>query len=141
MERSLWEILGTLLQVVYRAPDMTVRTDDRKLSGPTWMVVVGNSETSAGGSMCLSPGANLDDGELNISIFPSQSKLRMVTKLLPKIASGEHVNDPSVSYFPGRKIEIDSNPSALLELDGDLFGTTPATFTVCPGVMQVMTLE
>ncbi|MCP4195804.1 MAG: diacylglycerol kinase family lipid kinase [Proteobacteria bacterium] len=131
--------LGTLLQViVYQAPVMTVRTDDRKFSGYTWMVVVGNSETSAGGSMRLSPGARLDDGELNISIFPSLSRLKMVTKLMPKIATGEHVNDASISYFPGRRIAIDSNPSAFLELDGDLFGTTPATFTVCPGALQVM---
>jgi diacylglycerol kinase family enzyme len=134
--------LGTLLQIiVYRAPDMTMCFDDREFRGYTWMVVVGNSETSAGGSMCLSPGARLDDGELNISIFPSQSKLKMVTKLMPKIATGEHVNDASISYFPGRRIAIDSNPSAFLELDGDLFGTTPATFTVCPGALQVMTPE
>jgi diacylglycerol kinase (ATP) len=65
----------------------------------------------------------------------------MVMKLMPKIATGEHVNDPSISYFPAMKIKIDSNPSALLELDGDLFGTTPATFTVCPGALQVMTPE
>jgi diacylglycerol kinase family enzyme len=91
--------------------------------------------------MCLSPGASLDDGLLNISIFRSQSKLRMVMKLMPKIASGEHVNESNISYFLGRKIEIDSNPSAILEFDGDLFGTTPATFTVCPGALQVMTTE
>lgn len=134
--------LGTLLQVVvYRSPDMTVRSDDRIFRGNTWMVVVGNSETSAGGSMRLSPGARLDDGELNISIFPSQSRLKMVTNLMPKIATGEHVNDASISYFPGRRIAIDSNPSAFLELDGDLFGTTPATFTVCPGALQVIAPE
>jgi len=86
----------------------------------------------------LEAGARLDDGELNITIFPSKSKFRMMTKLLPKVATGAHIKEPGVSYFPGRRVEVDTAPFSILELDGDIFGTTPATFTVCPGVLQVM---
>jgi diacylglycerol kinase (ATP) len=134
--------LATLIQLLlYRTTEMTTKAEERSFRGKAWLVLVGNVESTAGGSMCLAPGARLDDGELNISIFPHGSRIRMGLKLMPKIGSGEHVNVPGISYFPGRRIEIDSNPPAVVELDGDLRGMTPAKFAVCPGAIRVMTPE
>ena len=76
---------------------------------------------------------------MNITIFPTKSKFRMITKLLPKVATGEHIKEPGVSYFPAKQLEIDSDPPAILDLDGDIFGTTPATFTVCPRGLEILT--
>jgi len=132
--------LSSLLQLIaYQAPQMTISTEEQENSRRIWMVIVGNSEKTAGGSMCLAPGARTDDGELNVTIFPVQPKLKMVTRLMPKIATGEHINEPGISYFPVKTIKIDSVPPAVLDLDGDIFGTTPATFTVCPLMLQVLT--
>ena len=103
------------------------------------MMIVANVESSAGGSMRIGPGARSDDGELDITIFPAKSKLTMATRLLPKVSSGEQVNAPGVQYFPGKTIEVASEPPAILDLDGDVFGSTPATFTICPGMFRVMT--
>jgi diacylglycerol kinase (ATP) len=134
--------LGMFLQIiVFRAPQMTVRAEGREHSGRNWMIMVANAERSAGGSMCIGPGARLDDGELNVTVVPSNSKFTVITRLLPKVATGAHVNEPGMSYFPGKRIEIDSDPPAIVELDGDIFGATPATFTVCPRKMQIMTRE
>jgi diacylglycerol kinase (ATP) len=131
--------LGVFLQILaYRAPHMTVRTEDQEYAGRTYMVVAGNAEWCSGGSMRISPGALTDDGELNIIIVPSLSKFKVITKLFSRIATGEHINTPGVSYFPGRRIEVYSNPSAVLDLDGDLFGTTPATFTICPRSLRII---
>jgi len=133
--------LGTFLQIlVYRPPHFNVLVDGNERSNTLgWMIIVANVESSSGGSMCIGPGASSHDGELNITIFPAKSKFTMVTRLLPKVPSGEQVNEPDVQYLPGRKIEVISNPPAILDLDGDLFGTTPATITVCPGMFQVLT--
>jgi len=136
--------MGALAQVfAYRCPQMTVRADGREYSGPIWMATIGNAPSSSGGSMCLSPGAELDDGELNLAIinFSGASKYGTVAKLMPRIASGAHVNEPEVTYFPAKRIEIRSDPPAIVDADGDLFGTTPATFTVCPGAIQILTPE
>lgn len=133
--------LGTFLQIIlYRAPRLTVRADGRERSaGRSWMVVVGNSEYSSGGSMRIAPGASTVDGELNITVMPVKPKLKMILKLLPKVATGEHIHEPGVVYFPAKVIEIESEPPAILDIDGDLFGTTPATFEVCPGALRVLT--
>jgi len=131
--------LATFLQfIVYRVPHMTIRVGEREISGRKWMVIVGNAELSAGGSMCLAPGACTDDGILNITIITSQPKLKMLTRLLPKIATGAHVHESDVDYFPGTRIEVDSTPPAIVDLDGDIYGTTPVTFTVCPRALQII---
>jgi len=132
--------LATILQiVVYQSTLMTLRSGTRKHRGQSWLILVGNAESTAGGSMRLAPGARTDDGELNISIFPSGSRISLPTRLMPKIASGAHIDEPDVAYFPGKKIEIESDPPAVVELDGDLRGWTPATITVCPKAVRILT--
>ena len=132
--------LSTILQILtYRAPHMKVRWKQQEYSGRGWMVVVANVERIGGGSMCIAPGAKPDDGKLNVSIIPARSKLNMLTKMLPKAASGVHVNEPDVLYFTATRIEVDCDPAVILDIDGDIFGMTPATFSICPKAIQVLT--
>jgi YegS/Rv2252/BmrU family lipid kinase len=134
--------LSTILQsMTYRAPHMTVRWEKQEYSGRVWMVIVANVDRVGGGGMCIAPGAQFDDGELNVSIIPSRSKFTMLTRMLPKAASGRFVNEPGVLYFPTKKIEVDSDPPVILDIDGDIFSMTPATIMVCPKAVQVITLE
>ncbi len=131
--------LGTILQIIaYNAPHMTLHWETQEYSGRVYIAIVGNVERISGGSMRLAPGALPDDGELNVSIIPSRSKFNMMTKTLPKVASGAHVNEPDVLYFPAKKIEVDSDPPVILDIDGDIFGMTPATFIVCPEAVQFL---
>jgi diacylglycerol kinase (ATP) len=134
--------LSTFLQILtFKPPRMKIRADERTLDKPSWMVLVGNSETSSGGSMMIAPGASPDDGELNVTVFPSRSRLGMVMGLFPRIGTGTHIDEPDVEYFPARKIEVDSDPPALIDLDGDPVGYSPFTCTVCPGLLRLMSLE
>jgi diacylglycerol kinase (ATP) len=131
--------LATILQIIsYKAPRMTARWEEREYDGAAWMVIVANVERTSGGSMCLAPGARFDDGELNVSIVPFKSKLREVPTMLPKIPSGGHVEAPGVMYFPAKEITVESDPPAVLDIDGDIFGVTPATFAVSPRAVEVL---
>ncbi len=132
--------LATLIQLaLYKPTNMTMKSEEKEHRGLTWLIMVGNSESTAGDSMRLAPGARIDDGELNISIFPGGSRIRMGLRLMPKISKGTHVEDPLVSYFPARELDIDSDPPAVIELDGDLYGHTPAKISVRPLAMRFMT--
>ena len=134
--------LGTLLQIIlYHSPYMSVHTEEKEYTGRNLMVIVGNAEWTGGASMRTSPGAIIDDGQMNITIVPSLSKLRVITKMFLKVATGTYINEPGISYFPGRKIQVYSNPPSALEIDGDRLGTTPATFTICPRALQVISLK
>jgi diacylglycerol kinase (ATP) len=131
--------LATFIQILtYRAPHMTVHTGDREFKDRIYIVIAGNAEFAGGGGVRMSPGALTDDGLLNITVIPYRSKLNVITRLFPRIAAGTHIHEPRVSYFTGKQVEVHSEPPAVLEVDGDLFGTTPATFTLCPHAIQIL---
>ena len=131
--------LSTLLQVlVYHPPKMEVSVDGKAFSGELFLVIAGNAEYAGGGSMRIAPGARTDDGQLNISIIQSIPKRKLITQLFASIANGTHINEPEVSYFTGKKICVNSDPNVPLDLDGELFGTTPSTFSVCPNAIQIL---
>jgi len=131
--------LGTVLQVIaYRPPDMRIRWNGQEHRGRTWMIVVGNVEWTGGGSMRLAPGARPDDGAFDVSIIPARRKWNLLTKMMPQLASGAHVDAPDVSYFPAGEMEVVCDPPGLVDIDGDLFGFTPATFRICPQAVEII---
>lgn len=121
----------------YQPPHMTVLWEDQEYSGRTWKVLVGNVEWTLGGRLRIAPGARTDDGELNVTIVPFKSKVNILLKL-PKISKGSLINERDILYFPVTRIDVNSDPPVCLEIDGDLIGTTPATFTVCPRAVQIV---
>ena len=130
--------LSTFLGLVLHRPlQMTVRWEDHEYCARSWVVLIANAEWMAGGSMRVGPGARMDDGELNVTIVPLWSKAKALFKM-PKLANGSHVNEPDILYFPAKKIEVDCVRPATVEMDGDTFGTTPATFTVCPNAVRII---
>lgn len=131
---------STLLQALgYHPPKMEVSVDGKQFNGELFLVMAGNAEYAGGGSMRIAPDARTDDGQLNISIIQSIPKLKLITQLFSSIANGTHIHEPEVSYFTGKKITVNSTPPAPLDLDGELFGTTPATFTICPNALTILT--
>ncbi len=121
----------------YRPPEMKVVSGREQHSGAFSIVVIGNVEYTSGGSMRLAPGARFDDGELDVSIIPYRSRLTMLTTL-PKVASGRHIDESDVRYFGATNVRIESDTPLFIEVDGDLFGTTPASFAVCPKVASIL---
>ena len=124
--------------LIFQAPVMKVRSAERSFEGRSWMVIAGNAERTSGGSVCMSPGARTDDGLLDVAIYPNRNRFLMLTQLFPKIPSGAQVDEPDVAYFQTARVEVDSDPPSIVEVDGDLFGTTPASFTVVPNAVKVL---
>ena len=124
--------------IAFRIPHMTVRWQGHEYGGRTWVVYAANVERTAGGSMCIAPGARPDDGKLHVAIVPSRSKLYSMTKMMPKVPSGAHVREPGVSYFSTEKLDVECERPGIVEIDGDVFGTAPATFTVCSKAIEVI---
>ena len=59
--------------------------------------------------------------------------------MLPKIASGEHIHQPHVEYFPGTSLEIACDHPVHLDLDGELFAASQARFQVRAGAIRIVT--
>ncbi|HER27683.1 MAG TPA: diacylglycerol kinase family lipid kinase [Rhodospirillales bacterium] len=143
MKRYLGTTIGTYVAMIlalldFDPPKLTITWDGGHYSGTLWMAIAANCEYAGGASIRLAPGAKTDDGVLDLLIIPAKSKPLMLATLLPKIPNGRHVNEPGVQFFRGTTMTIEADRPVLVEVDGDVFGRTPATFKVCPKALRVL---
>ncbi|WP_434748039.1 diacylglycerol kinase [Paenibacillus amylolyticus] len=83
---------------------------------------------SVGGFEKLAPGATIDDGLFDV-IGVRKCNLADMIRLVTLALRGEHLNDKKVVHFQTDHMEITSPGYVQLNLDGELGGTLPATFT------------
>ncbi|MFI5037360.1 MAG: diacylglycerol/lipid kinase family protein, partial [Solirubrobacterales bacterium] len=100
---------------------------------------VGAANSKAyGGGMRAAPGAMLDDGLLEVVVVESVSKLTFLTKILPKVFSGTHVNEPRVHVFRAAEVEISSDRPFTMYADGDPIGELPVRVRALRGAVTVL---
>jgi diacylglycerol kinase family enzyme len=87
--------------------------------------------------MRLSPGAALDDQKMEVCLIEALRRLEIL-RCFPMLLRGTHPRHPKVRYFSAPSVEVDSEPPAALQLDGDVIGHTPATFTLRPRSLRVV---
>ena len=97
-----------------------------------------NSKTYGGG-MRAAPDALLDDGLLDVVVCESVSKLRFLTRILPKAFSGTHVHEPSVRVFRAREVAIGADRPFTMYADGDPIGELPVRVRALPGAVTILT--
>ena len=100
---------------ISRSAQITV--DDHKMEADFWMLLIGNIRTYGGG-LTPAPKAKLDDGLLDVCLFPTTS-LVGTAKQMMAASSGHHLELPGVEYFQAKKITIETDPAERVQLDGD----------------------
>jgi diacylglycerol kinase (ATP) len=108
--------------------------DDSSFEWRAHNVVVANGQYFGGG-MHISPTSQPDDGLLDVlaMVGPKTDAFTM----LPKIYKGTHVPHRNIAQARARIIHLSASPSLPIEADGEILGTTPATFAVVPNAIRV----
>jgi YegS/Rv2252/BmrU family lipid kinase len=91
-----------------------------------------------GGGMRAAPDALLDDGLLDVIALESVSKFEFVTKILPKIFSGKHVQEPGVRVWRAHEISVSADRPFVMYADGDPIGELPVRVRALPGAVEVL---
>ena len=100
---------------------------------------VGAANSKAyGGGMRAAPGAMLDDGLLDVMVLERVSKLRFLTRILPKVFTGTHVQEPSVRVFRAREISVSADRPFTMYADGDPIGELPVRVRAVRGAVNVL---
>lgn len=95
-----------------------------------------NGSRFAGG-IRVAPLANAADGLLDVCIVKAVSRLTLL-RLLPRYVRGGHLEDKKhFIYFKAKSVRARCG-TAPLELDGELIGQAPATFSVRPGAIRLI---
>jgi YegS/Rv2252/BmrU family lipid kinase len=108
-----------------------------RLSFTAYTVGAANSKTYGGG-MRAAPGAMLDDGLLEVVVLENIGKLAFLTKILPKVFKGTHVQLPSVHVFRAAEVEISADRPFTMYADGDPIGELPVRVRAVRGAVSVL---
>ncbi len=100
---------------------------------------VGAANSKAyGGGMRAAPDAMLDDGLLEVMVLESVGKLRFATRILPKVFSGSHVQEPGVRGFRARELVVSANRPFTMYADGDPIGQLPVRVRALEGAVTML---
>ncbi len=89
-----------------------------------------------GGGMMIAPDADPADGLLDVVIIGDLSKTEMA-RLSGKIYKGAHLAHPAVEVHRARRVRVESEDEALLDVDGEPLGRCPIDVKVLPGALKV----
>jgi len=92
-------------------------------------VVVANCRFYGGG-MQISPKSKPDDGALDVLVMAGP-KSDAFTEL-PKVYRGTHLPHRNIAELRASRVRVEADPPFRIEADGELLGTTPATFEIIP---------
>ena len=119
----------------FRLATVRVQADRRVYEGPAFLVVVGNGQYYGGG-MKISPRSYPGDGVLDVLIFKGP-KTDAFT-LLPRIYRGEHIPHDHIEELRVRRsLTVEADRPLPIEADGEILGTTRATFDVVPQALRM----
>ena len=116
----------------------------REMAVHAHAVAVCNGRTFGGG-MNIAPMAKLDDGLLEVVVFQTRTRWRLVARLTT-VYKGTHILEPGVDHFTCRELEIRpevrprKRPRAglfPLDVDGDALGDVPVTAGVARAALRV----
>lgn len=105
------------------------------IEGEFMLFLIANSN-SVGGFEKLAPGAEIDDGMLDV-IAVRKCNLAEFIRLVTMALRGDHFNDPHVVYLKTPRMEVISPNHVLLNLDGELGGELPGVFEILPQHLRI----
>lgn len=119
----------------YRNVPMRVDADGQQFTGRMLAVIVANGQFFGGGFQIV-PEAVLDDGRLDLAVIGDISGLELLRQV-PRVYRGTHGDHPRFSHMACGAISVTPESPLQVQLDGELAGTAPVTFTVRPASLRI----
>jgi len=121
----------------YRCPRFTILADDTRIEGRLLLTFVANGHY-CGNRMHVAPAARMDDGLFDLLAVRELSLLEALPKLA-KLYTGRILGDPVVRHLRAAVVHIETDPTCVVQADGQIVGRTPATFRLLHQALTVVT--
>ena len=127
-------LFSTLTALKSKPPKLTAKWDGGSATGE-WMCV-GNGRFF-GGPVVLFPDAKLNDGRLDLCVFPRINP-GSVSRGVTSMALGQIGDWPGAEHYRVSEFTIDGPAGTRVQADGDFIGTLPVTITLRPRALKVI---
>jgi YegS/Rv2252/BmrU family lipid kinase len=118
----------------FKGTEGTVTCDARTYEGRITNLVVANCQFFGGG-MHVAPKATPTDGSLDV-LIQIGTKADYVAAIT-KVYRGTHIPSPVIKQYRAKRVEVTTKVPLRVEADGELLGTTPATFSLVEGALRI----
>ncbi len=125
---------------------VTLTAAQLRLTVDSYQVVVGNGRYHGAGKT-VAPAASLHDSQLDLYLIVPTStgddapagleKVLLLARVARKVKRGDHLQDPAVLHLAAPELTLETEPAQEVNLDGELLGATPMTFSVWPRALRV----
>ncbi len=116
--------ITTLMHVFFLNRRRTKLILDGEEDEDEFIFILGCNTQYTGKGMRMAPRAKLDDGLIDVIVIRDATR-RKLLKIFPKVFDGSHVDDPVVEYHQVKKYSLIPQEDDILNLDGELKGSTP----------------
>jgi diacylglycerol kinase (ATP) len=127
----------TFIQQVDRPSFFLTLNDESKIEVETMVVMVSNTPVF-GKNFNVAPEASVQDGQLDISVYPDFSKVELLG-YYAAVMNGGYSGDRKVQHYQACKIKIKTSPKLNVMADGVELGKGTVTIKALPGALQVIT--
>ncbi len=129
-------VAATLVARTFQGVRTTITLDDDVVRGRTLLVMVNNIQ-QYGGLVDVAPRAKLDDGLLDVFVFKGLGFAYVVRHLL-RVLTQRYLEDPKIVHRQARRIEVHTEETMAVQVDGDPLGNTPARMEVLPRALRII---
>jgi YegS/Rv2252/BmrU family lipid kinase len=127
---------ASYMGVTQRPAHVWMRLDGRRRTTDALMVLIGNTRLY-GGAFRIARDAIADDGLLDVVIIGGGGTLARLGLLARALARRRSLG-PRVRYERCRTIRLESSIPLPVQIDGEVIGTLPMTFSVAPHALSVI---
>ena len=115
--------IGVFYQILFlNSYQVRLDADGKIYEGKNIFIEISNTRYTS--NFFMAPTAEIDDGQLDVTILGKTSRRRLI-QCFPKIFTGEHIHMKEVDHFKAKKITITTDKPKVLAPDGELMETTP----------------
>jgi len=132
---ALWGFEPSVVRLRASSPD-SVGALVARHDGPAIVAAFANAP-AYGGGIRIAPGAQLDDGKLDICVVASMAKTRLL-RLFPSVYSGSHLHIPEVKYFQAERMSLETDQPMDVYADGEYVCRTPVEVSVEKAALKVI---
>lgn len=118
----------------FRRVPMTLRHDGGVHEAALSNVVVANGQFFGGG-LKVAPRSLPDDGRFDVQAWGGT--VTDVLRAARQLQDGSHLARPDVRAWPSATVTVEATGPLAVEADGELLGTTPATFDILPRALSL----